>query len=311
MKNQDAGATKRRLDELYAVIERANREYYVEDRPSISDAEYDRLFRELELLEREHPDLARSDSPTSRVGAQPSETFEPVRHRVPMLSLANAFSEAELVEFAERCRKAVDGKLCYIAEPKLDGLAVELVYEDGRLLVASTRGDGETGENITANIQTLRSVPKRLREGVVQSTVKRIEVRGEVFLPRAAFHELNRERGRSGKPLFANPRNAAAGSLRQLDPRVTASRPLEFLAYDARSTSGLAVSTQQELYQLLGDCGFPVHENFCVSESIDDIAAFFRDLEARRGSLAYEIDGVVVKVDSFAQQEALGTRSRS
>jgi NAD-dependent DNA ligase len=222
------------IADLRAAIDLHNYRYYVLDAPTISDAEYDRLFRRLVELEAAHPELFDPNSPTQRVGAPPADTFKTVRHTLPMLSLNNAISEGELREFDERTRRILktDTPVEYVAEPKLDGLGVELVYIDGELTVASTRGDGIRGENVTANVRTIRSVPLRLRhEPGAPAIPERLEVRGEVILPKAAFRELNEERAHRGEPLFANPRNAAAGSLRQLDSRITAARPLDMFCY--------------------------------------------------------------------------------
>ena len=210
-----------RIDELRALISHHDERYYLEDAPEISDAEYDELLRELRALEAEHPELVTADSPTQRPGGAPSATFAPVRHVVAMLSLDNAFSREELIAWHERIAKLVVEPITFVAEPKLDGLAMSLLYEDGRLVRAATRGDGEVGEDVTANVLTITSVPKRLAGADVP---ERLEVRGEVFMPLAAFEDLNRRQGEAGANLFANPRNAAAGSLRQKDPRVTASR---------------------------------------------------------------------------------------
>ncbi|MCH7859809.1 MAG: NAD-dependent DNA ligase LigA, partial [Candidatus Marinimicrobia bacterium] len=230
-----------RIDELRDRIEAHNVAYYVHDRPTVSDSEYDALMRELETLEGEHPELVTPDSPTQRVGTAPQSELATVSHRMVMLSLANAMDEAELQAFDDRVRRGLgaDGLIDYVCEPKLDGLAVELVYEGGRLVQGSTRGDGATGEDITANLRSIRAIPLTLRKG---SPIPRLlEVRGEVCMHRAGFETLNRQRGAAGEPQFANPRNAAAGSLRQLDTRITASRPLRINCYGLGTTEGVAL----------------------------------------------------------------------
>lgn len=311
--NRQASA---RLDELYELIEEANRRYYQEDSPTISDAEYDRFFRELEALESENPELARSDSPTKKVGAKPSETFQPVPHREPMLSLANAFSEEEFLQFDQRCRKLLEERakeLTYIVEEKFDGLAVEIVYENGELTTASTRGDGEVGENITANIRTISSIPNKLsKKGLSKlGGPERLEVRGEVYMSLDGFKALNDRRLAAAEPAFANPRNAAAGSLRQLDPAVTARRPLEFVAYGLTSPSELPIGTQAECIRVLSNLGFQIDPQLLEKADSEAVLNHFLALAEKRHDLPYEIDGIVAKVNSFELQQVLGTRSRT
>lgn len=295
-----------RIQELYALIERANREYYEQDAPTLSDAEYDRLFRELIELENQHPESARADSPTKRVGGRRQETFAPVEHREPMLSLENAMDWPEFLAFDARTKKGTGAEQVeYLAEYKFDGLAVEIVYDRGELALASTRGDGVTGENITANIRTISSVPKKIKTQSV------LEVRGEVVMRIEGFKELNAARVAAGEPAFANPRNAAAGSLRQLDSKVTASRPLEFFAYDLRSAEALPVKTQKEMRDLLSSLGFQVQDNVICSAELDAIKNYYTDTEARRDALPFEIDGTVIKVNDLTAQRELGMRSRT
>ena len=302
------------IERLRREVERHNRLYYVLDAPEISDAEYDALFRRLQELEAAHPELASPDSPTQRVGAPPAERFRTVAHTLPMLSLANAMSEDEVVEFDTRVRRTLhhEGPVAYVAEPKLDGVAVELVYEHGRLVVGSTRGDGMTGEDVTANLRTIRSVPLTLvRERGAPSLPERLEVRAEVILSKAGFQRLNAERAETGEPLFANPRNAAAGSLRQLDSRITAKRPLDVFCHSPGAIEGATFETHWAFLQTLQRWGLKVNP---LNRRCADLAAAlacYRTLAETRDSLPYEIDGVVLKVDELAAQERLGQVSRS
>jgi len=304
---------KKRIRELEDLLTRYNREYYELDEPSVPDSEYDRLFRELQALEQQHPELASPHSPTQKVGSKPLDKFEPVKHEVPMLSLDNAFSEDEFEAFSQRVQQRLDSSatIVYCCEPKLDGLAVSILYEQGQLVRAATRGDGYTGENITENVKTIRNVPLKLADGAPQ----KLEVRGEVFMPTAAFDALNeRARQQDGK-VFANPRNAAAGSLRQLDSRVTAKRPLHFYAYslgliDADAEQQLPASHYQRLQQLK-QWGLPVSDEVKQANSVTACEAFFDDILARREQLKYEIDGIVYKVDSIALQQDLGFVARA
>lgn len=299
------------MAELCDLINEANRRYYAEDNPTISDAEYDSLFRELESLEAQYPDHAHPDSPTKCVGGAPSTGFAEVVHREPMLSLANAFGVDELKAFDERTRKAHakdSEKLLYLVEYKFDGIAVELVYHDGVFKQASTRGDGYKGEDITKNIETISSIPKQL---LSSNKVGIIEIRGEVILSKENFSKINAARLDNDKAIFANPRNAAAGSLRQLDPKVTAKRPLEFFAYSLASPDKRLSETQSGLRKLLIDFGFPVQEEVLLTGDIEEISRFYATLEETRDKLAFEIDGIVVKVDQIAFQEQLGMRTRT
>lgn len=306
-------AVKERIAALRAQIGHHNRRYYELDQPEISDAEYDELFRELQRLEQERPDLLTPDSPTQRVGGQPLERFAQVRHRLPMLSLENALDEPSIVDFEQRIRSFLalphERGVGYLCEPKMDGLAVELVYRDGLLVQASTRGDGEVGEEVTANIRTIRNVPLRL-SGAVPPAV--LEVRGEVYLPLAAFQRLNAQREEDGEPAFANPRNAAAGSIRQLDPKVAARRPLAMVCYGVGLVEGaVAATTQSGLMAQLAGWGLPVSDRQQKVTGITQAVAYYRDLLAERDQLPYEIDGVVLKVDELRLQQELGEKSRS
>ncbi|MEM6530998.1 MAG: NAD-dependent DNA ligase LigA [Myxococcota bacterium] len=303
---------QKRIEELRGQLTEHAHRYYVLDAPVISDSEYDRLYRELENLEVAHPDLIVDDSPTQRVGAKPSDKFEPFEHRFPMLSLGNVFDHDEFREFDARVKRHLgmepDSIVTYAAEPKIDGLGVELIYTDGQLTVGSTRGDGFTGENITTNVRTIKSIPLRLRETLPGE----LEVRGEVFLPKADFLELNREREENGEATFANPRNAAAGSLRQLDPTVTASRPLRAILYALStipSDDGLP-RTHGDLLERFRDLGLPTFSTR-VCTGVEEALAAYDDILARREQFSYEIDGVVFKVNDHALQLELGQVSRA
>ncbi len=296
---------QRRVAELRAAIEKANYEYYVLDAPTIGDEQYDALLLELTELEAKHPDLVTPDSPTQRVGATPSERFQPVRHAAPMLSLANAFGEDELRAFDLRVRKALGrDDVDYVCELKIDGLAVNLAYEDGRFVEGATRGDGITGEDITANLRTIRAVPLTLREKVRG----RIDVRGEVYLSLGSFEATNAERAARGEPPFANPRNAAAGAVRQIDPRKTAERALSIFTYSA---AGLDVPSQHALLVRLRELGFRVNPDWKLVHGVDEVLAELESMREKRHGLGYGTDGVVVKVDAVADQQRLGFVARS
>jgi DNA ligase (NAD+) len=297
-----------------------NYRYHVLDAPGIPDAEYDRLMRELETIEREHPDLVVADSPTQRVGARPDGGFAEVRHRIPMLSLANAFERApdgedreryaDVADFVRRIVETLDvAQPDFSVEPKLDGLAISLRYEDGRFVQGATRGDGETGEDVTANLRTVKSVPLRLRG---EGWPRVLEVRGEVYMPKAAFEVWNAAALESGEKLLANPRNGAAGSLRQLDPAVTAKRPLAFYAYSVGVVEGGELpSTHSATLARLRDWGFPVSCEVDVARGFEGLIAYFRRIGAKRNALPYDIDGVVYKLDDYAQQRVMGFVSRA
>lgn len=304
---------KRIVDEverLHAEINTHNYNYYVKDQPTIPDAEYDRLFRRLQELESAHPELIIPDSPTQRVGAAPLPAFEEVRHDVPMLSLGNAFTEEELHAFDKRIRDRLktDDTIEYAVEPKLDGLAVSLLYEDGKLVRGATRGDGYTGENITQNIRTVKSVPLRLQGDYP----KVLEVRGEVFMSKAGFEKMNAEARERGAKVFANPRNAAAGSLRQLDSRITAARPLEVYCYSIGRIEGVEPpATQSEMLAALKRWGLRVNPESKVVQGVEGCWRYYQDIGRKRDRLPYEIDGVVYKVNSLELQERLGFVSRA
>jgi len=297
---------------LKREIERHDRLYYVEDRPEISDAEYDSLFDRLLEIETQFPELVTPDSPSLRVGAKPSKKFEQVGHRVPMLSLQKVTSAEEFADFDRRVRGGLEAseEIEYTVEPKLDGLAVELVYEKGLLVLGATRGDGQTGENITTNLRTIRNIPLGLSEDAGRR-YPLLEVRGEVIMKRSAFTRLNKQLAEQGIAPLANPRNGAAGSLRQLDPSITASRPLLFCAYGISDTALPNIDTQRAAMQLLHDEGFLVNEHVAVSVGVDQVERKFHRLEEIRPNLDYEIDGMVVKVNRFSQQEALGQIARA
>lgn len=298
-----------RIAELRREIEHHNYQYHVLDSPAISDEEYDRMFRELLELELEHPELAIPESPTQRVGAEPQEKFSRAKHLRPMLSLANAFNEEELQAFYKRISNLLENtKIGFVTELKIDGVAVTLTYERGRLVRGATRGNGLVGEEITANLRTVRSIPLRLRAGKTDPEL--VEVRGEAYLPLSAFSRINEERSQDGKTLFANPRNAAAGTLRQLDPRVTASRPLAFFAYGIGQAEGTQFHTQKEVLKTISQWGFPVNPHYHYHPSIRRVIEFCREWEKKRNSLDYQIDGVVVKVNRLSDQERLGFVTR-
>ena len=302
---------KSRIRELRDLIHYHDVRYYVYDDPEISDAEYDRLMRELIRMEQEFPELITPDSPTQRVGTAPAQSFEPVPHSLPMLSLDNALNEDEVAEFDKRLKKSLNTDVIeYVCEPKLDGLAVELVYIDGLLTTGSTRGDGLIGENVTANLKTIKSVPLKLLSAQT-AMPKRIEVRGEVILEKRAFEQLNRTREREGESLFANPRNAAAGSLRQLDASVTAMRPLDFYCYGMGSITDVDFESHYDLLVFMQKSGFKVSQLIWLCKGIRDVLSYHDEMLQKRPSLPYEIDGVVVKVNHFDLQKKLGIRSRS
>ncbi len=305
---------ERRLNQLKEQLHYHGVKYYVEDAPQIPDAEYDRMMRELLEIEENHPELVTIDSPSQRVGGEPLDGFTQVTHELPMLSLDNAFSDEELQAFKKRIddRLASDSVEVFCCEPKLDGLAVSLLYENGVLVQAATRGDGTTGENITENIRTISAIPLKL-QGETWPT--RLEVRGEVFMPKAGFEKLNQEALSSGSKPFANPRNAAAGSLRQLDSRITAKRPLSFYAYNVGIVEGtenseLADSHYHRFLQLK-EWGLPMCPETSQLNDLDAVKQYYQDILQKRDELEYEIDGVVIKVDDIALQEQLGFVSRA
>lgn len=310
----DPGAA-REIERLRGQIEEHNYRYYVLDQPTIADEEYDRLFRRLEALEAQHPALRSATSPTQRVGAKPAARFQTVRHTMPMLSLDNVMTADEFLEFDQRVRRGLHSPspVEYVAEPKLDGLAVELVYVDGELVVASTRGDGANGEDVTANVRTIRSVPLHLRThpSARPAVPNRLEVRGEVIFPRAAFEALNAERERAGEPPFANPRNAAAGSLRQLDSAITATRPLDIFLHSAGQLAESLFATHWDFLQALRGWGLKVNPLNRICRDADAVMAYHQEMIAQRATLSYEADGVVAKVNRLDWQRRLGEVSRS
>jgi len=302
---------KKEILRLRQEIEKHNRHYYVLDDPLISDAEYDHLFRRLVELEKKY-DLVSPDSPTQRVGAPPLEKFATVRHTLPMLSLNNANNQEEVEEFEERIRRFLKSSqpIEYVVEPKIDGVAVELVYDQGRFVVGSTRGDGINGEDITLNLKTIRSIPLTLhRES--KRFPQRLEVRGEVFLSRTAFQRLNREREEEGQPVFANPRNAAAGSLKQLDSTITAKRPLDIFCHGMGEGTGASFTTHEQFLQVLKEWGLKPVSHIRICHSLKEIFAYHQEMERRRDQLPYEIDGLVIKVNSLELQRRLGEIARS
>lgn len=300
------------INELVSQLLSLNYQYYVLDEPSVPDAEYDRLFRQLQSLELAHPELAHADSPTRKVGGEALAKFEQVTHEVPMLSLDNAMKEDEFVAFHKRVndRLKTDEDLEFCCEPKLDGLAVSILYENGKLVRAATRGDGAVGENITENVKTIKSIPLAL---VGTDFPQRIEVRGEVFMPHAGFKRLNETAIENGTKTFANPRNAAAGSLRQLDSKISASRPLAFYAYSMGVVSEDYVQpdTHYDRLQQIRHWGLPVCPEIKVAKGVDQVLAFYQDIGERRSSLSYEIDGTVLKLNNIAMQETLGFVARA
>ena len=297
---------------LISEVNRHNRLYHGEDNPEITDLEYDALFDRLLAIEREHPELVQPDSPSQRVGAKPSKKFDPVEHRLPMLSLQKVTSPEEFIEFDRRVRNGLetDDEIEYAVEPKLDGLAVELVYEKGLFVLGSTRGDGQTGENITANLRTIRSIPLTLSK----ETAKKyplLEVRGEVIMLRSRFEQLNERLDREGLAQLANPRNGAAGSLRQLDPSITASRPLLFYSYGISASDLSGLERHSEALDLLAQEGLRVNELRTLCSGVDDVVRTFERLTEQRPGLDYDIDGMVIKVNRFADQVVLGQIARA
>lgn len=306
MKDDEA---KKRIENLRRQIQRHDRLYYVLDNPKISDRDYDLLMRELIELEKQNPSLISQDSPTQRVGGSPLSKFETVNHKIPLLSLDNALNKEELSDFDERARKGLDhtGQVEYVCELKIDGLAVSLIYEKGVFVKGATRGDGMHGEDITENLRTIKAIPLRLDENIS------IEVRGEVYLPLKEFYKLNEEREKDGEPVFANPRNAAAGSLRQLDPKVTAKRPLSMFCYGAvlNRSEILNPKSQLDILETLKIYGFRINPNVKVCKGIEQVIKFCDEFEEKREKLDYEIDGIVVKVNDLESQKKLGTTMKS
>jgi DNA ligase (NAD+) len=299
----------RRAEELRGQIEHHNLLYHQLDAPEISDAEYDALVRELREIEASHPELVDEASPTQTVGAAPSPLFSPVQHRVPMMSLDNAFSMEELEAWVKRMDRIVPGEVAYVCELKIDGVAMSLLYENGRLSRAATRGDGRVGEDVTANIRTIKAIPHRLE---IPDPPAEIEVRGEVYMPVPAFDELNKRQAEAGLRLFANPRNSAAGSLRQKDASITASRDLSFWAYELVVTRGTRhFTSHMQTLSWLGESGLPVNPEIELLHGLDEVYAFCQSRQEHRHDLTYEIDGVVIKIDDLARRQELGSTSHA
>ncbi|MED1471703.1 NAD-dependent DNA ligase LigA [Bacillus salipaludis] len=301
----DLQLAEQRINELKSLLNQYGYEYYVLDKPTVPDLEYDRLMQELLKLEEKYPELKTSDSPSERVGGPVLDLFEKVEHRTPMLSLGNAFNDGDLRDFDRRVRQAVGDDVSYVCELKIDGLAVSLRYENGLFHQGATRGDGTIGEDITANLKTIKSIPLRLRENVS------IEVRGEAFMPKRSFEALNRVKEENGEEPFANPRNAAAGSLRQLDPKMAASRNLDVFLYGIGDIGGLGVTSHSEGLDYLDALGFKTNKERRKCPGIDDVIEYVNSWVEKRPHLPYEIDGIVIKVDSLEQQEQLGTTAKS
>ena len=305
-------ADLKRIADLRNIIEYHNKRYYQQDAPEISDAEYDRLMRELQELENLYPEEYSPTSPTQRVGAAPLAKFASFNHPSPMLSLANAFSPEEIIDFDLRIKRlaGVDN-ISYVAEPKLDGLAVNLIYENGLFTRGATRGDGATGEDVTQNLKTISSLPLKMKNTGNMPIPSFIEIRGEVYMESEPFQKLNRRRIDEGEEPFANPRNAAAGSLRQLDSKITARRPLNIFLYDVGNVKGISFSSHWEILQALKYWGFPVNPLIDQAKDIQECIQYFENMVKKRESLPYEIDGVVLKVNDLSLQETLGNVSRN
>jgi DNA ligase (NAD+) len=306
-------AAKNRHAQLADEIRRHDHAYYVEAQPKISDRDYDRLYHELLELEKEFPDLASADSPSQRVGGAPLGEFKSVRHAVPMMSLDNTYSEEEIRAFVKRVQKLLpDEKLEWVVEPKVDGVAISLRYENGVLLTGATRGNGTEGDDVTANLKTIRSVPLTIgRDGVSPSQIKLLEVRGEVFMPVAGFEILNAERKAAGEELYGNPRNTAAGSLKQLDPKIVAKRPLDVVIYGIAEIGAQSIASQSELLAWLKKLGFKTPEKIWHCHSVDELISAIHGLDKIREKFPYETDGAVIKLNSFAQRERAGFTAKA
>ncbi|WP_416828872.1 NAD-dependent DNA ligase LigA [Ectobacillus polymachus] len=297
---------KQHIKELREIINKLNHEYYVLDNPSVSDAEYDRYMQELIRLEEEHPEFKSDDSPTVRIGGEALDMFEKVIHKSPMLSLGNAFNEEDIRDFDRKVRQGTGKEnVRYVCELKIDGLAVSLHYEEGKFVKGATRGDGVVGEDITNNIKTIKAIPLRLHRPLT------LEARGEAYMPKRSFERVNREKEEQGEMLFANPRNAAAGSLRQLDPKITAKRHLSFFVYAMAGLEGQPISSHSEALNFFGELGFKTNPHRRVCETIEEVLAYVEEWKEKRPTLDYEIDGIVIKVDDIELQEVLGTTVKS
>ncbi|MEK3856500.1 NAD-dependent DNA ligase LigA [Cytobacillus sp. FSL H8-0458] len=301
----DLQLAEKKVKDLHNLLNQYNYEYYVLDQPSVPDAEYDRLMRDLIELEEQFPGLKTEDSPTQRVGGEILDMFEKVEHQSQMLSLGNAFNEQDLRDFDRRVRQGAGENVSYVCELKIDGLAVSLRYEDGLFILGATRGDGSIGENITANLKTIRSIPLRLKENVT------MEVRGEAFMPRRSFEKLNKAKEENGEEPFANPRNAAAGSLRQLDPRLAAKRNLDIFVYGIADAGNTGIESHSEGLDFLDSLGFKTNKERKRCESIEEVIEYVQGWTDKRPNLSYDIDGIVIKVDSLEEQEQLGATAKS
>lgn len=301
----DITQARKRVESLKELLNRYAYEYYVLDKPTVPDAEYDEKLAELRKLEEQFPELITNDSPTQRVGGEPLEGFKKVEHRIPMLSLSNAFNEQDLRDFARRASQGTDQPLSFVCELKIDGLAISLTYEDGKLVRGATRGDGTTGEDITSNLRTIKSIPLSIKEK------RKIEVRGECYMPHKSFLALNKQREENGEELFANPRNAAAGSLRQLDPKIAASRNLDVFLYAVGEWEADPVSSHSERLEQLKELGFRTNPEWKKCNSIEEVLEYVEYWTKERANLPYEIDGIVIKVDDLQVQEELGFTVKS
>ncbi|WP_428910672.1 NAD-dependent DNA ligase LigA [Niallia sp. Krafla_26] len=301
----DRQTAENRIEELRNLLNQYSHEYYVLDQPSVPDSEYDRLLNELIQIEAEFPDLITPDSPSQRVGGQVLDMFQKVTHEIPMLSLGNAFNEADMRDFDRKVRQAVGDQYEYVCELKIDGLAVSLKYENGLFVQGSTRGDGTTGEDITANLKTIHSIPLRLPQSLS------IEVRGEAYMPKQSFSKLNEQKEENGEEPFANPRNAAAGSLRQLDPKIAASRKLDIFLYSISNTGGVEITSHSEGLDWLDSLGFKTNPERRTCSNMDEVLEYISSWVEKRPHLPYEIDGIVIKVNSYAHHEILGTTVKS
>ncbi|HEY6172360.1 MAG TPA: NAD-dependent DNA ligase LigA, partial [Candidatus Kapabacteria bacterium] len=303
-----------RIQELRKAIRDYDYRYYLLAKPAVSDKDYDILYKELEKLEAENPNLVTSDSPTQRVSGEPTKLFPPAKHRIPMLSLANTYNQQEVKDFEERIHKLLgrEPKEGYTCELKFDGVSMSLSYEDGKLIRGATRGDGVTGDDVTANVRTIKAIPLRIQD-VGEIEKKKFEVRGEVYIPIEGFRKMNREREEIGEDTFANPRNTAAGTLKTLDTAEVAKRPLTFTAYmlNFEDEAGVDLPTQSSRLELLHKMGFPVSEHTKVVKSIDEIMQFAMNWQEHRDELPYEIDGAVIKVNSLNDQDELGQVAKS
>ena len=295
---------EKRIDELIKIINKASIEYYTNDSPTITDQEYDDYYHELEKLERENPNLVREDSPTKRVGGKVIDKFSKVTHEVPMMSLSDIFSEEEVIEFDQRIKKTITNPK-YICELKIDGLSVSLLYENGKLIRGATRGNGIIGEDITHNVETIKSIPLNIKEK------RKIEVRGEIYMPKKSFELLNEERKKNNEPLLANPRNAAAGSVRQLDSKIAAKRNLSTFIYHLPAPDDFKIKTHHEALDFMKDLGFVVNPNIKKADNIEEVIKYIEEWTKKREELSYEIDGIVIKVDNIKDQKILGYTSRT